>query len=168
MFNQFWGSRQLMGNLGGAGYYADLEIQNSAWIRIGLFGGGFGIHLHNLAQAGQEILRYQFPAFKFEFKFKLDMTYAPPIPFDVIGKASDVVNMVISKLEGLKAFLTAFLALVGRKLSFAIKVLTILSFFLNMADINHMQTIANNFFIKIRDMLGGVINFIETAETSGK
>ena len=46
-----YGNPSLFGSLGGAGATGLLRVANHAWLRIGLFGGGFGLELDNRALA---------------------------------------------------------------------------------------------------------------------
>ena len=66
-----------MGSLGGVGAYADLVIQNSATLNVGLFGAHFDVDLDNLAQAGFKLLPLDFKLFKAELRFKATATAKP-------------------------------------------------------------------------------------------
>ena len=39
-----------------------LRISNHAWLRLGLFGGGFGIDLDNRAEAGAYLIQLEVPS----------------------------------------------------------------------------------------------------------
>ena len=69
-WSKFWGKRNLLPKLGGAGITAQIELRNSAFLRIGLFGGGFGVDLFNQASIEAELLRKRMRMLFIEFTFK--------------------------------------------------------------------------------------------------
>ena len=69
-WSKFWGDRDLIPVWGGAGVSAELAIRNSAFLRVGLFGGGFGVDLYNLARIDGELLKWNVKIFFAEFAFK--------------------------------------------------------------------------------------------------
>ena len=99
-FDKFWGKGDILGSLGGAGAYAQLIVKNSAWLRVGLFGGGFGVELWNNAEFGIELLNKKHPLFKAELRFKLDAMYTPPKALDtlvnVVASGGDIATSVLA------------------------------------------------------------------------
>jgi len=70
---------EFLGTLGGAKAEAAAVAENSAWLRLGLFGGGFGVDLFNEAKALAEARFLNFGGeqeFLFaSLQFKMDKTY---------------------------------------------------------------------------------------------
>lgn len=60
-FDKFWGKMDLLGSFGGAGGYGEVVVKNSAWLRVGLFGGGFGLELSNKVNFGLDVLKVRLP-----------------------------------------------------------------------------------------------------------
>ena len=89
------GDPQLLGSFGGAGAGALARVANGAWLRVGLFGGGFGVELDNRAEAGAYLATLQVSLFFAVLEFKLDMTYRVDIPAGV----TKFVNTVLSKAD---------------------------------------------------------------------
>ena len=90
-WNKQFGDPNLLGKIGGAGAGAMVRVANSAWLRVGLFGGGFGLSLDNRAEAGAYLVNLNVELFKAVLEFKVDMTYKVPIPQGVLNLAEDII-----------------------------------------------------------------------------
>ena len=66
--------RALFGDLGGAGI-GSATSNNMAWLRVGLFGGGFGLDLDNRGYAGAFLISLEIPRDDAGVQFKLDASY---------------------------------------------------------------------------------------------
>ena len=66
-------------------------MRNSAFLRIGLFGGAFGVDLANVARVDGELLWMRVQMIFIEFAFKFTKSYASPINPELLEKAGDFV-----------------------------------------------------------------------------
>ena len=82
---------------------AGLKLANSAWARVGFFGGGFGVDMDNHAYAGGNLMGSNFEMFRVELALKLDVTVRNPIAEDIAEGISDALtNMGLKDaLDGL-------------------------------------------------------------------
>ena len=94
LWKKFYGKRDLFGDFGGAGVGMELRVRNSVWVRLGLFGGGFGVDFDNFAWIGAEVLGIRLSLFKAQFRLKWDLTYIIPLPVDQLGIALDSSSRV--------------------------------------------------------------------------
>ena len=81
-------------------------LRGPRWLRVGLFGGGFGITLDNRAEARAYVLSLDVSIFLAILEFKIDMTYRVDIPGGVLKVASQITSAAttaIAKFETLKA-----------------------------------------------------------------
>ena len=126
-----YGDRKAFGDIGGAGLELEVTIQNSAWLRVGLFGGGFGIDLYNRGYAGAYLVSLDIPIFDAGIQFKLDASYRVDIPADVLKVVDTVVDVadgVISTFESAKAYALSF---VWKFVEFAYGILDVVDDFLD-------------------------------------
>ena len=84
-WSKFYGDKALFGDWGGVGMGAELRFKNSAWARLGFFGGGFGIYLDNFAWLGFEIGPMRVSLFKAELLFKADAAYRIDLPVGALA-----------------------------------------------------------------------------------
>jgi hypothetical protein len=101
-----FGDPELLGSIGGAGAGAMVRVANHAWLRVGLFGGGFGISLDNRAEAGAYLVSLKAELFKAILEFNLALTYRIDPGDGLLDLAQDLVgfaNTAITKFESLKS-----------------------------------------------------------------
>ena len=104
-WNKVWGDMTLLGDLGGCTINADVEVDNKATLRVGLFGGHFGFDFHNLAQVEVHLLMVTVTLFKANLDFKWDATYRVDVPDTLlksIGSISDSVSRGMTVFESTK------------------------------------------------------------------
>ena len=101
-WNKEWGSRTLLGDFGGAGADAIVSLNNRAWLRVGLFGGGFGIHLDNFADASGYLVILEVAIFKAQLVFKYDATYRIDIPANLLNGVNSALGAVADGFETAK------------------------------------------------------------------
>ena len=104
-WDKFFGDRRVLGKFGGIGAGAMLRVANSAWLRLGVFEGGWGINLDNNARAFVLLLKKEIDIFRATLEFKVDMTYRVPVPAGVLNLAEDLINLAttaMAKFESLK------------------------------------------------------------------
>lgn len=89
-----FGNRRMFGKLGGLYTKAEVNMRNNAWVRAGLFGGGFGIHLDTYAGCEVTLIAATMKFFEAALRFKYDSTYAVAIPHDLIDSAAGVADAV--------------------------------------------------------------------------
>lgn len=80
----------MFGSLGGAGAYAFVNLANSAWLRIGLFGGGWRVDLDNRVEAAAYLFTTELVLFRAALEFGMVHTYRNDVPDDVVALAQSV------------------------------------------------------------------------------
>ena len=97
-----WGEKGNLGVIGSAMAGVGVNLENGAWLRLGLFGGGFGFHADNWADASCELGPLKYTLFKVVVQFKFDATYRVDLPLDLLEKGAAVVQRVVSAAESIK------------------------------------------------------------------
>ena len=68
-----------------------LRLANTAWARMGFFGGGFGVDMDNYVSAGGFFMGSTFSMFQIELAIKVDATFRNPIAADLAEAISDTI-----------------------------------------------------------------------------
>lgn len=87
-WKKFYGDKKLFGDWGGLGMGAELTFKNSAWARLGFFGGGFGIYLDNWAWLGFVLGPLRVSIFKAQMIFKADAAFRIDLPVGALAEQS--------------------------------------------------------------------------------
>lgn len=104
LWSKFWGDRKLFGGMGGAGAGGELVVRNSAFLRIGLFGGAFGLDLENRAVGELVLLKWTLEIFYAEFSFKWTVTYATPTLPELLNGLANVIMGKLPQLNTKSSF----------------------------------------------------------------
>ena len=68
-----------------------VRVRNSAWGRLGLFGGGFGVNMDNGLNAGGNVMGNNYEMFGIDLAMRLDATFRNPIAEDLANMISDAI-----------------------------------------------------------------------------
>ena len=74
-----WGDSNILSTGAGVEAEAVVRLKNSAWARVGLFGGGFGVNLDDRLYLGGTVLSRKFELFDASIRFQLDATVKNPL-----------------------------------------------------------------------------------------
>ena len=86
---------------------------NRAWIRVGLFGGGFGVLLDNGAEAVGYLLGLRIPILEISMAFQFDATYRVNVPAGLLRAVNTVITIaerVLNAFESVKRLATRMIA----------------------------------------------------------
>jgi hypothetical protein len=86
------GDRNIANTGKGVTIGGSLRLTNSAWARMGLFGGGFGVDMDNYVEAGGFFMGSTFSMFHIELALKVDATFRNPLAEDLAELAADVAD----------------------------------------------------------------------------
>ncbi|KAL3909524.1 MAG: hypothetical protein SGPRY_009393, partial [Prymnesium sp.] len=112
------GSERLFGPLGGLAAEARVIANNNAWLRVGLFGGGFGFDIYNeaLMKAVMVALgaRYKHEFFYGSLQYKIDSSYRFDPPADLKQFLDGMMSSLDSAMDTLDNVVDAGLAGLAR------------------------------------------------------
>ena len=86
------GARNIAGTGKGITIGGSLQLANSAWARMGFFGGGFGVDMDNYVEAGGLFMGSTFSMFHIELALKVDATFRNPLAEDLAELVADVAE----------------------------------------------------------------------------
>ena len=161
-----YGDRALFGDLGGAGIEISATSNNMAWLRVGLFGGGFGLDLDNRGYAGAFLISLEIPIIDAGVQFKLDASYRVDIPADVLNVVDKIVDGATDVMAGFEAAKAAVLKYVYRFVEIGHHVLDVIDDFLDSMPDEIIEKITGVFPMlagNTSDVISGIFGLLSNA-----